>query len=130
MKKQWHIENSIDCPLVAAINIVGGKWKPIILHMLSEQTMRFGELKRNIPPVSQKMLTQQLRELEADGVVHRELYPEVPPRTEYSLTPRGASLRPILQALYAWGGEIVAESPRATGLTQHSPSLRQLHPME
>jgi DNA-binding HxlR family transcriptional regulator len=103
MRKQWHIENTVDCPLVAAVNIVGGKWKPIILHMLSEETMRFGQLQRAIPPVSQKMLTQQLRELEADGVVHRALYPGKPPRTEYSLTARGASLRPILQALYAWG---------------------------
>ena len=105
MKKQWHIENTIDCPLVAAINIVGGKWKPIILHMLGEGAMRFGELQRNIPPVSQKMLTQHLRELEADGIVHRELFPEKPPRTEYSLTARGASLRPILQSLYEWGRE-------------------------
>ncbi len=102
-KQQWHIENPIDCPLVAAVNIIGGKWKPIILHMLAQQTMRFGELQRNIPPVSQKMLTQQLRELEADGIVHREQYPQVPPRTEYSLTERGASLRPILEDLYAWG---------------------------
>jgi DNA-binding HxlR family transcriptional regulator len=103
MKKQWHLENSINCPLVAAISIVGGKWKPNILHMLGEGPMRFGELMRNIPPVSQKMLTQQLRELEFDGIVHRELYPEVPPRTEYSLTQRGESLMPILQNLYAWG---------------------------
>lgn len=103
--RQWHIDNPQDCPLVAAINIVGGKWKPVILHILGERTMRFGELQRSIPPVSQKMLTQQLRELEADGIVHRRLYDEVPPRTEYSLTARGASLRPILQALYDWGGE-------------------------
>jgi DNA-binding HxlR family transcriptional regulator len=106
MKKQWHIENAVDCPLVAAINIVGGKWKPIILHILAEETMRFGELQRAIPPVSQKMLTQQLRELEADGVVHRALYLEKPPRTEYSLTARGVSLRPILQALYMWGSDM------------------------
>ena len=72
--------------------------------------MRFGELQRAIPPVSQKMLTQQLRELEADGVVQRELYPGKPPRTEYSLTARGQTLRPILQALYAWGGEGLAPS--------------------
>lgn len=103
MEKQWHLENSIDCPLVAAISIVGGKWKPIILHMLASQPMRFGELKRNIPPVSQKMLTQHLRELEADGVVHRQLFDELPLRTEYSLTARGLSLQPILQSLYDWG---------------------------
>lgn len=103
MAKQWHLENSVDCPLVAALGIVGGKWKPIILHILSEGAMRFGDIRRNIPPVSQKMLTQHLRELEADGIVHRELYRQKPPRTEYSLTAKGASLRPILDALYAWG---------------------------
>ena len=65
--------------------------------------MRFGEIKRHIPPVSQKMLTQQLRQLEADGIVHRKVYAEVPPRVEYSLTERGETLKPILEALYAWG---------------------------
>jgi len=65
--------------------------------------MRFGELKKNIPPVSQKILTQQLRESEADGIVERKIYAEVPPRVEYSLTPRGATLKPILECLYAWG---------------------------
>lgn len=103
MKKQWHTENSINCPMVAVINIIGGKWKPIILHMLSEGVMRFGEMKKNIPPISQKMLTQQLRELEADGIVNRQVYAEIPPRVEYSLTERGITLTPILQELYAWG---------------------------
>lgn len=65
--------------------------------------MRFGELKKNIPPVSQKMLTQQLRELESDGIINRKLYAEVPPKVEYSLTDRGLTLTPILQDLYAWG---------------------------
>ena len=59
MKQHWHIENSVDCPLVAAVNIIGGKWKPVILHILGQETMRFGALQRAIPPVSQKMLTQQ-----------------------------------------------------------------------
>ena len=103
MAKQWHLENSINCPLVAALSLVGGKWKPIILHMLSDGAMRFGEIKRNIPPVSQKMLTQHLRELEEDGIVHRKLYAEKPLRTDYSLTAKGMSLRPILASLYAWG---------------------------
>jgi DNA-binding HxlR family transcriptional regulator len=103
MNKNWHIENPVKCPMVAAINRIGGKWKPIILHILSEGTMRFGEIKRLIPPVSQKMLTQQLRELEADGIVHRKVFAEVPPRVEYSLTKRGETLKPVLQALYTWG---------------------------
>ncbi|TAJ83124.1 MAG: transcriptional regulator [Gallionellaceae bacterium] len=103
MKKHWHTESPTSCPMLLTINIIGGKWKPIILHMLSEGTMRFGELKKNIPPVSQKMLTQQLRELEADGIINRKLYLEVPPRTEYSLTERGMTLKPVLQGLYEWG---------------------------
>lgn len=103
MKKQWHTENPIDCPMIKTINLIGGKWKPVILHMLCEGTMRFGEIKRNIPPVSQKMLTQQLRELEADGIVSRQVYAEVPPRVEYSLTVLGSTLKPVLQGLYAWG---------------------------
>lgn len=70
--------------------------------------MRFGELKKNIPPVSQKMLTQQLRELEADGIISRKVYAEVPPKVEYSLTPKGATLKPILEMLYEWGREIEA----------------------
>jgi len=105
MKQEWHTENPQNCPMVGAINIIGGKWKPIILHMLSGGTKRFGELKKNIPPVSQKMLTQQLRELEADGIINRKVYAEVPPRVEYSLSARGETLKPILSDLYAWGEE-------------------------
>jgi len=103
MKNTWHIENPLNCPMVTAISMIGGKWKPIILHMLSSGTMRFGELKKNIPPVSQKMLTQQLRELETDGIIVRKVYAEVPPRVEYSLSGKGAALTPILDELYAWG---------------------------
>ncbi len=92
-----------DCPMVSTLNIIGGKWKPVLLHLLTERTMRFGELKKHIGAISQKMLTQQLRELEADGIVHRQVYAEVPPRVEYSLTAHGLTLRPALQALYHWG---------------------------
>jgi DNA-binding HxlR family transcriptional regulator len=103
MKKTWHTENPLSCPMVVTINIIGGKWKPIILHMLSTGIRRFGELKKNIPLVSQKMLTQQLRELELDGIVIRTVYPEVPPRVEYSLSAVGISLVPVLDTLYQWG---------------------------
>lgn len=103
MNNQWHIENPLSCPMLTTLNVIGGKWKPMVLHMLLAQTMRFGDLKKNIPPVSQKMLTQQLRELEADGIVVRKVYAEVPPRVEYALTPRGMSLEPILNCLYTWG---------------------------
>lgn len=110
---RWHIENPVDCPLVAAINIVGGKWKPIILHMLGTRSMRFGELQRSIPPVSQKMLTQQLRELEADGIVQRQVHGGKPLRTDYSLTALGASLWPVLQTLYDWGQQLVEHKAAA-----------------
>jgi DNA-binding HxlR family transcriptional regulator len=103
MEKPWHIENPLGCPMVMTINIIGGKWKPVILHMLSSTSMRFGQLKKSIPPVSQKMLTQQLRELELDGIVSRTVYPEVPPRVDYALTALGESLVPVIENLYQWG---------------------------
>ncbi len=105
MKNQWHTENPENCPMVYTLNMIGGKWKPVILHMLSVGVMRFGELKRNIPPVTQKMLTQQLRQLEEDGLIHRKVYAEVPPKVEYSLTEKGETLKPVLEHLYAWGAE-------------------------
>ena len=108
MDRRWHTENPISCPMVSALNVIGGKWKPIILHMLLDGTLRFGVIKKNIPPISQKMLTQQLRELEMDGIVQRKVYAEVPPKVEYSLTELGASLEPILLELYAWGQEKLA----------------------
>lgn len=103
MDKFWHIENPLDCPMIMTINIIGGKWKPVILHMLSSGSMRFSQLRKNIPPVSQKVLTQQLRELELDGIVSRTVHPEVPPRVDYALTEQGESLTPVIEALYQWG---------------------------
>ncbi|MCM2389166.1 winged helix-turn-helix transcriptional regulator [Streptomyces albipurpureus] len=91
------------CGLDAAVDVVGGKWKPLILWALHEKTHRFGELRRQLPGVSEKMLIQQLRELEADGVVHREVYREVPPRVEYSLTELGEALNTALEPLGTWG---------------------------
>lgn len=102
---------TIDCPMVATLSIIGGKWKPVLLHLLTDRTMRFGELKKHIAAISQKMLTQQLRELEADGIVHRQVYLEVPPRVEYSLTAHGQTLRPALQALYHWGQVHAGSAP-------------------
>ncbi|WP_291373599.1 winged helix-turn-helix transcriptional regulator [Acinetobacter sp. UBA6720] len=97
---------SLGCSVEAAIGILDGKWKSIILwHLLTEDTLRFGEIRKRIPNVTQRMLTNQLRELEEDGMLHREVYPQVPPKVEYSLTPLGRSLRPILLALKAWGDE-------------------------
>jgi DNA-binding HxlR family transcriptional regulator len=92
------------CPVEVTLHIVGGKWKPLILFYLLQGTRRFNELKRMLPArVTQQMLTLQLRELERDGIVHRMVYAEVPPKVEYSLTALGRSLEPILLAMLAWG---------------------------
>ncbi|MGW1884008.1 winged helix-turn-helix transcriptional regulator [Streptomyces sp. NPDC001970] len=108
---------SYSCGLDAAVDVVGGKWKPMILWALHDGTHRFGELKRLVPGVSEKMLIQQLRELEADGVVHREVYREVPPRVEYSLTDLGQALNTALLPLGQWGedfmDQILANKARA-----------------
>jgi len=99
-----------DCPLTTAMNIIGGKWKVVILGHLFTGKKRFGELKKLIcNDITQKMLTQQLRELEEDGLLHREIYKEVPPRVEYSLTDFGKSLAPILKDLCIWGQQVKDE---------------------
>jgi DNA-binding HxlR family transcriptional regulator len=91
------------CPIEAVVGVIGGKWKCGILFNLLPGPRRFGELRRAMGPITEKMLIQQLRELEADGVVHRELFPEVPPKVEYSLTEHGQTLQEVLQALCTWG---------------------------
>lgn len=91
------------CSTEVALELVGGKWKLVILYNLFEDTKRFGELKRMMPHITQRMLTRQLRELEEDGLVHREVYPQVPPKVEYSLTEIGKSLKPIVRQIDAWG---------------------------
>ena len=92
-----------NCPVEASIDVIGGKWKPLILWWLYQGTRRFAELRRLIPGITEKMLTQQLRELEADGIVHREVYATVPPKVEYSLTEYGCTLKQALQAICDWG---------------------------
>ncbi len=95
---------SPGCAVEAAIHLIDGKWKCVVLwHLLTDGTLRFNELRRRIPSVTQRMLTNQLRELEADGVIHREVFPVVPPKVEYSLTDMGRELEPILRALHSWG---------------------------
>jgi len=91
------------CGLDATIDVIAGKWKALILWELDGGTRRFGALRRGVSGISEKMLIQQLRELEADGLVHREAYPEIPPRVEYSLTELGASLNAALLPLCEWG---------------------------
>ncbi|MFZ0287674.1 MAG: helix-turn-helix domain-containing protein [Candidatus Sulfotelmatobacter sp.] len=92
-----------NCPVKLTASIIGGKWKPTLLFHLEGRTRRFCELQRLIPGLTKKMLTQHLRELERDGIVHRKVYAEVPPRVEYSLTRHGESLKPILKLMSAWG---------------------------
>lgn len=87
------------------LKILGGKWKILILWHLKDKARRFSELKRLIPEISEKVLTQQLRELESDGIVNRKVYSDVPPKVEYSFTDYGRSLKPTLQALCEWGQE-------------------------
>ena len=94
-----------ECPVITAIDVIGGKWKVIILYQLRGHTLRFGELKKIIPNITQKMLTQQLRELEKDKLVNRKVYAEVPPKVEYTSTKLAEKLNPALDQLCAWGGE-------------------------
>ena len=91
------------CPAEITLRVIGGKWKPVILWHLKDGVKRFSELKRAIPGVTQRMLSQQLRELERDGVVLRKVYAQVPPKVEYSITELGRSLEPILKLMCQWG---------------------------
>ncbi len=97
-----------DCSVEAALDVIGGKWKGVILFHLFEGTQRFGELQRLIPNVTRRMLTLSLRELEAAGLVHREVYKQVPPKVEYSLTGYGQTLKPIIMGLRSWGDGYLA----------------------
>lgn len=102
------------CPVETTLSLIGDKWKVLILRDLITGTKRFGELKKSIGTVSQKVLTAQLRNMEENGLVHREVYAEVPPRVEYSLTELGQSLKPILDALQNWGEEYKQNHEKAS----------------
>mgnify|MGYP000880608553 CR=1 FL=1 len=102
-------ETCLHCPVDATLRLIGGKYKSLILWHLLSGTLRHGELQRLIPAATPKMLTQQLRELEADDLLAREVFPVVPPKVEYSLTARGKSLKPILIAMYEWGAGYMKE---------------------
>lgn len=97
------LEELPTCPVETTLALVGSKWKVLIIRDLLMGTLRFGELQRSIGRVSQKVLTSQLRQMEAAGLVHREVYAEVPPRVEYSLTELGRSLQPVIQSMRSWG---------------------------
>ena len=98
------------CPVETTLMLIGDKWKVLILRDLLPDTKRFGELKKSIGNVSQKVLTAQLRDMESNGLINRRVYPEVPPRVEYSLTELGQSLKPILDTMRDWGEEFKAQN--------------------
>lgn len=95
----------VGCPVESTLHAIGGRWKVLIIHHLLEDTRRFGELTRLLRGVSARTLTRQLRELEASGIISRRVHQQIPPKVEYSLTPLGRSLEPILQAMHDWGEE-------------------------
>jgi DNA-binding HxlR family transcriptional regulator len=95
--------DNTDCPLTATLAMIGGRWKTVILYHLSFNTRRFGEIAVRIPAISRKVLTEQLKELELDGLIVREQFKEIPPRVEYSLTELGRSLSDVLKAMEVWG---------------------------
>ena len=99
------MDNTLNCPVSATLNLVGGKYKALILWHLAEKKLRFSQLNKLIPGATAKMLTQQLREMEAQNLIHREGYPVGPPKVEYSLTDLGVSLMPVLVAMRNWGAD-------------------------
>lgn len=103
MKKHAE-ELSLACPVAYTLSIIGGKWKCLVLYLLFDHgTLRYGELKRSLPGITHKMLSQQLKELEADQLIRRKEYQQIPPKVEYSLSPHGKTLLPILDLMCAWG---------------------------
>ena len=91
-----------NCPVGYCMNIIGGKWKPSIIHMIRTDRNRYSLLLKNITEISKQTLTNQLRELEADGIIERIVYAEIPPRVEYKITPHGSTLLPIIDSMYLW----------------------------
>ncbi len=119
MRKQRH-KTYTHCPVEATLDIIGGKWKSIILFRVLEETRRFNELRRLIPALTQRMLTNQLRELEHDGLIARKIYAQIPPKVEYSITAFGKTLEPVLLALTQWAEKNML--PRMTVLNEYSTS--------
>ncbi len=107
-----------DCPVETTLEVLSGKWKANILFHLLPDTKRSGELRRLMPEVTQQMLTAHLRELERDGIIHRKVYAQVPPKVEYSLTPLGRSLGPVFDKIYEWG-VVYLRSFKRSGTTRN-----------
>ncbi len=104
-------EGWMTCPVRRTLSMISGKWKLLILYELMEGAQRFNALKRNLPGISQRLLTAQLRALQDDGLVHRKVFEVVPPHVEYSLTEKGHSLFPLIDAMEAWGAAEIAANP-------------------
>ncbi|WP_419834253.1 winged helix-turn-helix transcriptional regulator [Endozoicomonas atrinae] len=122
--EQEYLAGSKPCPVEVTQEIIGGKWKGVILYKLLESgCLRFSELKRRLPRITQRMLTLQLRSLEGDGLVIRTIYPEVPPRVEYQLTELGKTLRPVIDSLMQWG--LFYEEAKAAKDTNNTASKRE-----
>ncbi|MEM9831600.1 MAG: helix-turn-helix domain-containing protein [Bacteroidota bacterium] len=103
MQNKLQLVEHSDCPVTFCMGKIGGKWKPIIIHLIRKGANRFGILERGIVGITKQMLTKQLREMEQDGILSRKIYPEIPPRVEYSFTPYGESLFPVIDAMSQWG---------------------------
>ena len=101
--RHQNFECNAGCPVEVTLNLIDGKWKGVILYHLFEKTLRFNELRRRFPDITQRMLTKQLRELEKNELIIRKVYPVIPPKVEYSLSERGRSLEPVIMALKNWG---------------------------
>jgi DNA-binding HxlR family transcriptional regulator len=113
-ERHERLDCSPGCAVEATLTLIDGKWKGVVLYHLVEGTLRFNQIRRRLPNVTQRMLTNQLRELESDGLVVRKIYPQVPPKVEYSLSARGRSLEPVIMALKAWGDANVDLAARQT----------------
>jgi DNA-binding HxlR family transcriptional regulator len=94
-----------NCPVTATMNVIGGKWKLLILYLIYNDINRFGKMGMMLKDISKQMLTSQLREMENDGIIDRKIYPEIPPRVEYSLTEKGKALLPVIDKMRDWGSE-------------------------
>ena len=118
------VSEDVNCPVSATLHVIGGKYKALILWHLTGGTLRFSGLQRLVPGATPKMLTQQLRELEGNGLVLRTVFPVVPPKVEYSLTEKGATLGPILEAMFEWGTSLLhgeGKEPNCTMVSGGKP---------
>jgi DNA-binding HxlR family transcriptional regulator len=112
-------KKNVSCPVESTIAAIGGCWKVLIIHHLMQRTQRFGELSRLLGGISARTLTRQLRELEDDGLISRKVHEQIPPKVEYSLTPLGQELQPVLQAMHTWGEKLELSLCRQQ-LTKHN----------